>query len=234
MNVDGLLPGGKHLNVRIGRENGARKFFMGSDDGGELLRALDIYDDAIGGTLTVDALFDPTAIDGAVTGQLNIEDFKVINAPLLARILSVASLIGVFDLLKGEGLPFSDLVVPFVKRGDLMEIDDAYAKGPAMGFTFKGQINLATDTARLEGTIVPAYMFNSILGNFPFLKDIFVGEEGGGVFAMNYTLVGPLDDPVVTVNPLSVMAPGFLRKLFRLDSLEPADDEAQPGDEQQR
>jgi hypothetical protein len=77
-------------------------------------------------------------------------------------------------------------------------------------------------------------MFNSILGNFPFLKDIFVGEEGGGVFAINYTLVGPLDDPVVTVNPLSVMAPGFLRKLFRLDSLEPADDEAQPGDEQQR
>lgn len=235
MNVDGLLAGGKHLNIRIGRENGARFFFMGSDDGGEFLRALDIYDDAIGGTLTVDALFDPTGIDGAVTGELKIENFKVINAPLLARILSVASLIGVFDLLKGEGLPFKELVVPFVKHGNVLEIDDARAYGPAIGFTFKGQVNLATDTAKLEGTIVPAYTLNSIFGFIPILGPLLIGpDEGGGVFAMNYTLKGPLDDPVVKVNPLSALAPGFLRELFRLDSLEPADEEGEPGDEQQR
>ena len=235
MNVDGLLPDEKHLNIRIGRENGDRYFFMGSDDGGELLRALDIYDDAIGGILTVEALFDPTGTDGAVTGHLKIEEFKVINAPLLARILSVASLIGVFDLLKGEGLPFKELVVPFVKRGNVLEIDDARAYGPAIGFTFKGEVNLVTDSAKLEGTIVPAYTLNSIFGFIPILGPLLIGpDEGGGVFAMNYTLDGPLDDPVVRVNPLSALAPGFLRELFRLDSLGPADDEDQPGDDQER
>ena len=225
MNVEGLLAGDKHLVARIGRDDGERFFFMGSDDGGELLRALDIFDDAIGGTLAVDAKFDPTDIDGPVTGELRIDDFTVVNALLLARILSVASLIGVFDLLKGEGLPFSDLVVPFVKRGDVLEIDDARAYGPAVGFTFKGEVNLVADTAKLEGTIVPVYALNSIFGEIPILGDLLTGgEEGGGVFAMTYTLVGPLDDPEVKVNPLPALAPGFLRELFRLDILEPSDD----------
>ena len=236
MNVDGLLVGGEHLNVRIGRELDTRFFFMGSDDGGELLRALDIYDNAVGGTLTVDALFDPTNIHGAVTGRLRIDEFTVVNAPLLARILSVVSLIGVFDLLKGEGLPLTELVAPFVKRGDVLEFDDARAYGPAIGFTFKGEVDLADDTVDLEGTIVPAYTLNSIFGNIPILGDLFTGgEEGGGVFAMAYTLKGPLDDPQVTVNPLSALAPGFFRKLFRFDGLSPSDDEeVSPDNEPQR
>ncbi|MFP6744354.1 MAG: AsmA-like C-terminal domain-containing protein, partial [Alphaproteobacteria bacterium] len=234
MNVDGLLAGDKHLAVRIDRDDSGRTFFMGSDDGGELLRALDIFDDAIGGTLTVDARFDPTKVDGPIAGELKVDNFKVVNAPLLARILSVASLIGVFDLLKGEGLPFSDLVVPFVMRGDVLEIDDAYAKGPAIGFTFKGQVDLAADHANLEGTIVPAYVLNSFLGNFPILKDLFVPEEGGGVFAMTYTLVGPLDDPVVKVNPLPALAPGILRNLFRFDDSLPTVDEVEPSEDVER
>jgi hypothetical protein len=236
MNVDGLLAGGKHLNVRIGREVDSRFFFMGSDDGGEFLRALDIFDDAVGGTLTVDALFDPTGIDGAVAGELNIQGFKVVNAPILARILSVASLIGVFDLLKGEGLPFSELVVPFVKRGDVLEIDDAYARGATIGFTFKGQVDIVADTADLKGTIVPAYLINNFWEKIPILGPLLTGgEEGGGVFAMTYTLSGPLSDPEVKVNPLPALAPGILRKLFDLEELAPSDDEeVSPDNEPQR
>lgn len=216
--IDGRLASGKSFAMGIRRDNGRRYFWMKSNDGGEVLRALDIFDDAIGGELTILAALDSAAgDDGAVEGELKIKYFTLREVPLLARILTVATLTGVFDLLAGEGLPLSRLVVPFTKRGELLQIKNARAFGPAIGFTFKGRIDREAGTVDLDGTLVPAYALNSIFGKIPILGNLLVGEEDGGVFAMNYKLSGPLDDPVITVNPLSVLAPGVLRGLFSAD-----------------
>lgn len=223
--IDGLLASGNSLAMGIRRENNRRYFWLKSDDGGEVLRALDVFDDAIGGEITLLAALD--GVNGnseAIDGELRIRNFTLRKVPVLARILTIATLTGVFDLLSGDGLPLSRLVVPFTKRGAQLEIKDARAFGPAIGFTFKGHIDQQAETADLDGTLVPAYALNSIFGKIPILGDLLVGgEEDGGVFAMNYKLSGPLDDPVVTVNPLSVLAPGFLRGLFSADIENPDD-----------
>jgi hypothetical protein len=78
----------------------------------------------------------------------------------------------------------------------------------------KGRLDLDNDTADLQGTIVPAYFFNSLLGNVPLVGRLFSPERGGGVFAARYSLKGKLDDPDVAVNPLSALTPGFLRGVF--------------------
>ena len=221
--IDGTLATGKSLAMGIRRENDRRYFWMKSDDGGEVLRALDVFDDAIGGEITVLAALDSvnganqTGDSQAIEGELRIRNFTLRKVPILARILTIATLTGVFDLLSGDGLPLSRLVVPFTKRGDQLEIRDARAFGPAIGFTFKGHIDQRAETVDIDGTLVPAYALNSIFGKIPILGDLLVVDEGGGVFAMNYKLSGPLDDPVITVNPLSVLAPGFLRGLFSAD-----------------
>ena len=225
--VDGTLASGKSLILEILRRNDGRRYFrMKSDAGGEMLRALDIFDDAIGGEITILAVLDDQgAAAGAVEGELKIKNFTLRKVPVLARILTVATLTGVFDLLSGEGLPFSRLVVPFIKRGEVLDIMDARAFGPAIGFTFKGRIDREAGTADLDGTLVPAYALNSIFGKIPIIGDLLVGgDEAGGVFAMNYKLSGALDDPKIVINPLSVLAPGFLRDLFK-PTIENPDDE---------
>ena len=138
---------------------------------------------------------------------------------MLAEVLAVASLTGVFDLLKGEGLPFETLVAPFIKRGDIIMVKEARASGLAIGLTTEGQADLAAETIDVNGTLVPAYSVNSLFANVPVLGELLVGEKGGGMFAATYRMTGPLDDPVVTVNPLAALAPGILRELFSvLDS----------------
>ncbi len=61
------------------------------------------------------------------------------------------------------------------------------------------------------------------------LGALLVGEKGGGVFAVTYRMTGPMDDPVVTVNPLAALAPGILRELFSVfdggGNGEPEDDD---------
>jgi len=78
-------------------------------------------------------------------------------------------------------------------------------------------MDLAADQVDFEGTIVPLYGVNQVIGAIPLLGDLLTGGEGQGVFAFTYGIEGPLDDPRVTVNPLSVLAPGFLRNLFFLE-----------------
>ena len=82
--------------------------------------------------------------------------------------------------------------------------------------TAKGQLDLATRTADLQGTIVPAYFFNSLLGDIPLIGKLFSPERGGGLFAATYAVRGSLDDPSVSVNPLAALTPGFLRGAFGL------------------
>jgi hypothetical protein len=73
----------------------------------------------------------------------------------------------------------------------------------------------------MRGTVVPAYIFNSLLGHLPIIGRLFSAERGGGLFAASFTVQGPLSDPKVSVNPLSAITPGFLRGIFGLGNEEP-------------
>ena len=48
----------------------------------------------------------------------------------------------------------------------------------------------------------------------PLVGRLFSPELGGGLFAASYALHGALDNPQVTINPLTALTPGFLRGLF--------------------
>jgi uncharacterized protein YhdP len=96
--------------------------------------------------------------------------------------------------------------------------------GSQLGLTFQGRVDLATDTLDLEGTIVPLYGVNWTIGQIPIIGRLLRGSEGEGAFAMTYGMRGPVPDPTISVNPLSALAPGFLRDLFsglREGTLEP-------------
>ena len=55
---------------------------------------------------------------------------------------------------------------------------------------------------------------NSALGGIPIFGDLFVSREGEGVFAMTYAVRGSLESARVSVNPLSGILPGVLRRIF--------------------
>jgi hypothetical protein len=183
---------------------------------GELLAGLDILTRMQGGQLTVTADYDDTTPDHALSGTAEIADFRIRDAPVLARLLQAMTLYGLVQVVQGPGLGFSKLDAPFRLTEGTLTLADARAFSPSLGLTARGTIDLDMQRVSLEGTIVPAYFFNSLLGNIPLVGRLFSPERGGGMFAASYSVHGALDDPEVTVNPLSALTPGFLRGLFGL------------------
>lgn len=168
-----------------------------------------------GGFFKLEGTLPLSGEDGAYIGRAVIDDFTLKEAPILAQLLSLGSLTGLFDTLSGEGLAFERFDAPFQLLGGDITIRDAQVFGPALGMTGEGQINLTTRTVDMDGALVPAYTANSMLGGIPLIGDIFVGKEGEGVFALNYSVSGPFEATQIAVNPLSALTPGFLRGIFR-------------------
>ncbi len=137
---------------------------------------------------------------------------------MLAKILTLASLTGFFDMLEGNGIRFTKMVIPFALENDVITVSKARAYGNAIGITAEGTITFPAVYFDMKGTVVPSYAANTILGKLPIIGDVLTGGDGKGVFAGNYAVKGTYDDPKVSVNPLSILTPGVLRGIFDVGS----------------
>ena len=207
--IDGNLPQGKTVIV-VQRDGAARTVEIASADAGALLTAAGVTDSIRNGAMKMTAMIPD---DGPITGKLRIDDYNVVNAPILARLISVASITGIADLLTNTGVSFWYLDAPFTVEDSVVSLHETRAAGPSFGLTTNGTVNTESDALALRGTIVPFNLVNQVIAGIPVLGQILGGKESG-LFAMSYGINGTLDKPDVSVNPLSALVPGGVKKLF--------------------
>lgn len=147
-------------------------------------------------------------------GTLEASGVRIVKAPILAKIFSAGSLTGLADLVNGDGIELSSASAKFSIDKGLVRVSEARASGPSVGLTAQGSFGVGAGEFDLSGAVAPAYGVNSILGRTPVIGDLFVNREGEGLLALAYTIDGPAAEPRVTVNPLSALAPGVLRRMF--------------------
>ncbi len=197
---------------------GGRRISVDSADSGAVLLAAGIADNIRGGKLRVDGVYDDRQAHSPLRGTATLAAFRITDAPAVGRLLKAMTLYGAIDLLRGPGLGFARAVVPFSYVQQVLRLDDARAYSASLGITAKGSIDLLARRADVTGTVVPAYFFNQLPGLIPIVGRLFSPEKGGGVFAAQYSVRGPLSDPKVGVNALSALTPGILRGVFGLFS----------------
>jgi hypothetical protein len=202
------------FSIAIEPDGAGRRLEGSAADMGALLRGLDVADDIASGRMSVAGTYNDRAAGHPLSGRLEVEEFRVHGAPALGKILQAMTLYGLVDAMSGPGLNFDKLVTPFRYSNDVLELSDARAFSSSLGMTAKGRVDLGRRSMDLRGTVVPAYFFNSLLGGIPLVGRIFSPEQGGGLFAVTYSVRGPFDNPSVGVNPLSALTPGFLRGIF--------------------
>ncbi|MCE2510707.1 MAG: AsmA-like C-terminal domain-containing protein [Alphaproteobacteria bacterium] len=203
------------MQLVVKPEGKTRTLILTSNAGGAVLESMSLMPNLHGGELVVSGVFhDDEEPDIPLRGRMKMKNFRAVNAPVLAKLLSVASLTGALDLLRGKGVEFTRLDVPFTITESEITLEQGRAFGSAIGITFEGKVDNVKKTLNVRGTIIPAYTINQALGKIPLIGEILVGGKGEGVFAVNYKINGPRDDPGVSVNPLSALTPGFLRMFF--------------------
>ena len=144
--------------------------------------------------------------------KLKIYDFKLKELPILTRILTLASLQGIADILSGEGVGFDEFEMSFQNKENLMEIKELYAIGPAISILMDGYVQRG-DLVSLRGTLVPATTINKFVSSIPILGSILVGKKTGeGVFGVSFKIKGPPQNLKTTVNPIKTLTPRFITR----------------------
>ena len=156
--------------------------------------------------------FSSTKINNISKSKLIIDNFKVQEVPVLAKILTLASLQGIADLLTGEGVRFTDFEMVYSKKGGLMTIHEIYAIGPAISIMMEGYVE-SKKLISLRGTLVPATTINRSISSIPLIGDLLVGKKvGEGVFGVSFKIKGPPKNLKTKVNPIKTLTPRFITR----------------------
>ncbi|MEM8699104.1 MAG: AsmA-like C-terminal region-containing protein, partial [Pseudomonadota bacterium] len=184
-----------------------------SDDTGSLLRQFGVYDGAAEGELSL--LADIAPRQGVeLSGLLKVRGLRLGREDGLTRVLRRGRFADEEVIEVERGLTFRSIRVPFTYAGGKITLGDSFAKSPSLAVTAAGEVDPAGGKIDVIGTISPAYAVTGALDDVPILGRIFSGGEGEGIFAMTYAMRGSLEDPEISVNPLSLLTPGFLRDIF--------------------
>jgi len=192
-------------DMRVRARDNHPVLFFETADGGALFRFTDFYPRMFGGRLWV-AMDPPGGDQTPQVGTLYVRDFVVRNEPALQRVLAG----GPTD--NRNGIDFSELHADFTQFPGRMAIRDGVVRGPAVGITVEGQIDYTRNDTHLRGTFVPFYGLNNVFGQIPIVGLFLGGGSNEGLVGITYEATGPPSAPRVSVNPVTAITPGLLRK----------------------
>lgn len=204
-NFTGLLNGTAPVTGQVVPMGGRSAYRIRSDDAGGLLKAAGLLRQAREGALEL--VLTPAPEPGSYDGVLGIDQVRIKEAPALAALLNTVSVVGLLEQFYGQGLHFGRVDARFRLTPERLILLEGSAVGASVGISMDGYYGLADKRMDMQGVVSPVYLLNGIGEAFT--------RPGEGLIGMNYTLTGLSSDPAVSVNPLSALAPGFLREMFR-------------------
>ena len=173
-----------------------------------LLTEYSFFKGLTGGKLLYSSIIDKKSS----ISKLKIENFKVVDAPGLVKILTLADLGGLADLAVGEGISFDTLEIDTEQNGELIKINEILALGPSISVLMEGYQD--KNLTSLRGTLIPAKTLNKMISRIPLIGDIVIPKEvGEGLFGISFKMKGPKGKIKTSINPIRTITPRFIQKI---------------------
>jgi AsmA-like C-terminal region/Protein of unknown function len=182
-------------------------------DAGALVRFADLYARLEGGDL--DLILRSRG--DASAGQATLTNFVLRDEPAFRQLVTAGRPRAAED--GGEAIDpslvrFQRMTASFEHTPGRLKIQDAVIYNPYMGLTTQGLIDFEHNQIDVSGSFVPAYQVNTMLTKIPLVGVLLSGGQNDGVFGVSYRVHGAMSGPTLTVNPLSAIAPGILRRIL--------------------
>ena len=189
------------------------QFTVKSDNAGSIFRVLKAYENGYNGDFFFSGKLKP---NGGILGKLTVNNIKVLNGPILAQLISLASLNGLIDMLAGNGIFFEKVEGNIDSDSGRTIVRNGYAVGQSIGITMDGTFTKDLDSRsgtkmKASGGLSPFFNINNAVKMIPFFGELLGGKEGEGAIGFNYKLEGTRKSPLVFINPFSILTPGILR-----------------------
>ncbi|NKB51209.1 MAG: hypothetical protein GKR97_03120 [Rhizobiaceae bacterium] len=220
--VDAMAPNNAPTKFDFGPVPGGTKTDITTSNAGSVLRFLDLYTKIRGGSIRANLIRDDSQV---FRGRVLAEDFILLNEPRLAQLLQKPK--------AAENLANGDEVVQTLRRikTDRAHVDRLQAsieKGPGFfnlskgrltggdaSAAFEGKVYDRNNKMNISGTFLPGRALNRMVSKIPIIGLAFGRGKVNGLLGITFRLSGRFDNPKLQVNPLSIIAPGVFRQVFK-------------------
>jgi hypothetical protein len=228
LDLHGRLNGKEPVAARLDTKQGEpRTLLAEATDGGAAFRLVGFYPSARGGEVSLKVNLDGSGPAEKI-GVLYARNFIIVGDQVVGEVLSggpknekAAAARNRPAAEYGQQLEFDHLRVPFSVGAGQFVVHDGIINGPMLGATMRGNIDFKRERISVSGTYVPLFGLNAAISGVPIIGDLLSGRHGEGIFGITFAVQGPTNNPDVLVNPMSMVAPGFLRQLFEFDQTVP-------------
>ena len=198
------------LDISLKKDENNKKILeVYSDLPQALLSDYKFFEGIRGGKLLYTSVYDK---EGSAS-KMTIEEFKITKAPAFAKLLTLADLGGIADLLSGKGMSFDILEINMTEDNNIRNIEEILALGPSVSVLMEGYIEKKKGLVSLSGTIVPAKTLNSLISKIPIVGSVLVGDKiGDGIFGVSFKMKGLPGKIKTTVNPVKTLTPRFITR----------------------
>lgn len=198
-----------------------QQFTLESGDGGHLLEMLGGGYDVEGGNLVIQGIKtiknkrkEEGAKDWEIVGKVSIDNFVINKAPLLARLLSAASLQGIVNIFSGRGIHFHKGETDFSLTPENLKLKKVRLISPSIGLLLQGSIDRLHHKINFAGELIPLYIVNTFLAQIPLVGNWISGGREDGIFMTHFTLSGDRQNPDLAINPITTVTPGLMREFM--------------------
>jgi len=210
-------------NVRIyaSTKEGRTQFEIDASEAGGTLAFIDIYGRMRGGQLRARL---SRSGDGPFTGPVRATDFIIEGEPRIAALVSQpveaaergANIgeIDTFRRIEVQRVRFQEARGSIEKGETYLRVSDGIFNNSQIGLTFDGIVFDKSDRMDLVGTFLPAIGLSRAIGSIPFVGEILGNGRDSGLIGVTFRLSGPMRNPQIEVNPMSLVAPGVFRRVF--------------------
>ena len=189
-----------------------------SGDAGAVARFADIYRHMSGGLLNV--RLRETANSGWL-GSVDVRNFALVGEERLRSLVSTPAGDGgrsLNDAVRREidvsTVKFSRGFAQLRAGGGALSLANGVVRGEAVGATFQGTVRDDNGQTDMTGTFMPAYGLNRLFAELPLIGILLGNGNDRGLIGITFKLSGAFDKPKLTINPLSIIAPGVFRNIF--------------------
>ncbi|WP_018239781.1 DUF3971 domain-containing protein [Ensifer sp. BR816] len=218
VDLSAVTGGGQAVVARLVKSGPDNTLELTTGDAGALARFTDIYRNMRGGLLNL-RLRDRGA--GSWRGTVDLRKFSLVGEQKLQSMVSTSAGQDGRSLNQAVRRDI-DVSTARFERGfaqllldrGVIRVDSGVLRGIDVGATFQGTVRDRNGRMDMTGTFMPAYGINRLFGELPLIGVLLGNGRDRGLLGITFKLTGPFNQPNLTINPLSLIAPGVFRSIF--------------------
>ncbi|MCV9996936.1 DUF3971 domain-containing protein [Pararhizobium sp. YC-54] len=218
VDLTAVTDSGQAVVAKLTKNGADNTLELTSGDAGSLARFANIYSNMRGGLLNL-KLRDRGG--SSWRGNIDIRKFSLVDEKRLQSIVSTPTGADGRSLnqavkkdINVSSARFERGFANVMLDNGSIAVEGGVVRGTDVGATFQGTVRDQNGNMDMTGTFMPAYGLNRLFGELPIIGVLLGNGRDRGLLGITFKLVGPFAKPNLTINPLSIIAPGVFRSIF--------------------